>query len=76
MAISKKHKAIIKNGDLSDQYTRDYVQNNVVPALEMEIKELEGINDTCDQSGLGRMMVEEEQEAKALLDIARKRVAV
>jgi hypothetical protein len=74
MSIRKKHRSIIENGDLSDLYTRDYIRSTVIPAIELEIKDLEGINDACEQRGLGRMMAEEEKEAMEVLETARNRL--
>ena len=73
MGINNKMKELIRNGNTEDNYTRKYAQERIIPWLESEIKDLEGVNNACEKVGLGPMFDEDIEEAQDLLALAQKR---
>jgi len=69
----EKIKSLIRTGDTGDSYTRNYIQNEVIPWLKRELFDLRGTNEACREKGLGAMMDEDIEEMQGWLELAEKR---
>jgi len=69
----EKVKSLIRDGDTGDTYTREYVQNEIIPWLKRELSDLKGTNEACKEKGLGPMMDEDIEKVQGWLDLAEER---
>ena len=73
MGIRNELQDLIRAGNTEDAYTREYVQNEIIPWLKRELSDLRGTNEACREKGLGPMLEEDIEEVQGWLELAEKR---